>query len=128
MYTIGNSNDSGPELRILEMNYKKISGGRIREGRIARDLSQEALADLVGVEPSTIGNYEQGTRYPKPNVMSKLAKVLHLPVGYISGLETDKRIEALVLLYSKMGKRDKDMLFRIAEAQSAEQEPEDTGT
>lgn len=109
----------------LRMDYKKLSGARIREGREEKGLGQAALADLIGVEPSAVGNYEQGLRYPKPNILQKLSKILEIPVSYLSGLEPDKRAESLILLYAKLDKRGKETLIRVAEAQQLhEEEPE----
>lgn len=104
--------------KIHVMNYAEIAGARIRQAREAAGLERDDLAERIGVGYSTIANYEQGTRYPKPNHLSKLAKVLGMPVGYLSGLETDKQAEALLLLYTKSDRRGKETIFRVAESQS----------
>lgn len=102
------------------MNFSEIAGARIREAREAAGLEREQLAERIGVGASTISNYELGYRYPKPNHLSKMARVLHVPVGYLSGLETDKQAEALLLLYTRSDKRGRNTIFRVAESQSAE--------
>lgn len=100
-------------------DYKKLSGARIREARERQGINQAQLAERIGVEPSAVGNYEQGSRYPKPPVLKKMAETLKVPVGWLSGLEPDKRIEALSLIYSKLDSRGKETVFRVAESQSS---------
>lgn len=105
------------------MDYKKISGNRIRAARERLGIDRAELAELIGVEPSAIGNYELGTRYPKPPLLSKLSKELRVPVGLLSGLEPDKRIEALLSMYSDMDDRGRDTVHSVAEFQSADKQP-----
>ena len=47
-------------------------GKRIQEQREAMGLSQAALAALLGVSQSTIGNYEAGISFPKEEVLLRL--------------------------------------------------------
>lgn len=44
--------------------------------RISLNLTQAQLAELVGVVPSTITQYESGARKPDIVMLKKLAKVL----------------------------------------------------
>ena len=52
-------------------------GDRIRDARLARGLTQVALAPLVGVTQGAISSWEQGTETPSFVHMLKL--LLHLP-------------------------------------------------
>lgn len=45
--------------------------------RIALNMTQAQLAELVGVVPSTITQYESGVRKPDIVMLKKLAKVLN---------------------------------------------------
>lgn len=47
-------------------------GKRIQEQREAMGLSQAALAALLGVSQSTVGNYEAGISFPKEEVLLRL--------------------------------------------------------
>lgn len=105
------------------MNYKKVSGNRIRAARERLGIDRAELAEIIGVEPSAIGNYEQGIRYPKPPLLSKLSKELRVPVGLLSGLEPDKRVEALLSMYSDMDDRGRDTVHSVAVSQSADRKP-----
>jgi transcriptional regulator with XRE-family HTH domain len=64
------------------MSLAKTFGKNIRRVRIERDLSQEALADAVGLAPTYVGQIERGQRKPgvaaNPTleVVERFAKVL----------------------------------------------------
>ena len=45
-------------------NKKALLGKRIRELRKKQNLSQEKLAELINVDPTTISNIENGKNYP----------------------------------------------------------------
>ena len=47
-------------------------GKRVQEKREARGLSQAALAALLGVSQSTVGNYEADISFPKEEVLLRL--------------------------------------------------------
>lgn len=56
-------------------------GTKVRQLRKAKGLTQEALAKVVGVEPSYIGHIERGrTKSPGRDVLVRLAEALGVPV------------------------------------------------
>lgn len=59
------------------MDNKKLLGRRIRELRKRRGLKQEQLAELVGLEPTSISNIENGYNYPSFQNLEKIASVLN---------------------------------------------------
>jgi transcriptional regulator with XRE-family HTH domain len=56
-------------------------GSRIRELRQSRALSQEAFADLCGLDRTYISGIERGRRNPSLNAVETLAKALKVSVG-----------------------------------------------
>ncbi len=58
------------------MSYKKLIGSRIRELRKNKNINQEQLAELVGVEPTSVSNIENGRNYPSFNTLEKMVEVL----------------------------------------------------
>ena len=60
---------------------------RLREERAARDLTQAALAEMVGVSRKTINTVENGVFIPSTVLALKLARALGLPVEAIFSLE-----------------------------------------
>lgn len=66
-----------------------IVGSRIKERRIALNLSQEALADAVGTSQKQISRYESGTNDPTGNVIVAFAKALETSSDYLLGITDD---------------------------------------
>ena len=58
------------------MDNKKLLGQRIKELRKAKKITQERLAELVKVEPTTISNMECGRNYPNLATLEKVLEVL----------------------------------------------------
>lgn len=59
---------------------KELLGARIREVRKARQLSQDALAEKVGVDPKQISRIEGGKSYPSLDTLDSIARELHVEV------------------------------------------------
>ena len=51
-------------------------GKKLREARLSRNLSQEALGDLAGIHRTYIGSVERGERNPSLEIICRLASVL----------------------------------------------------
>lgn len=59
-------------------------GGAVTDARIARDLSQDELADKAGVSQSNVSGWELGRWAPDPDDVFKLERVLRLQPGTLS--------------------------------------------
>ncbi|MFT4254157.1 MAG: helix-turn-helix transcriptional regulator [Caulobacter sp.] len=55
------------------MGLAQTFGKNVRRLRKARGLSQEALADEVGLAPTYVGQIERGVRNPTLDVVERLA-------------------------------------------------------
>ncbi len=55
---------------------------RIRQARLAADLTQEQLADKVGMTKQVISKYENGKSEPNASVIMKLTQALSQEPGY----------------------------------------------
>ena len=60
---------------------------RLRDLRAERDLTQAALAELVGVSRKTVNTVENGVFVPSAALALKLARALGCPVEAIFSLE-----------------------------------------
>lgn len=67
---------------------------RLRQLRKDRRLTQQQLAELIGVKNSVISFYEVGERMPSPDVLRKLALALHVTADYLLGIERDATLDA----------------------------------
>ncbi len=60
---------------------------RLRELRAERELTQAALAEMVGVSRKTINTIENGVFIPSTLLALKLARALGLPVEALFSLD-----------------------------------------
>ena len=57
---------------------------RIKEGRLFRGLTQEGLADAIGVTKQAVSQYETGVLTPTFEVITQIADILDFPQQYFS--------------------------------------------
>ena len=69
-------------------------GNRLRQLRKDRKLTQQQLAELIGVKNSVISFYEVGERIPSPDILRKLALALHVTADYLLGIERTAILDA----------------------------------
>ncbi|HEX6393100.1 MAG TPA: helix-turn-helix transcriptional regulator [Acidimicrobiales bacterium] len=55
---------------------QRLFGDRVRQRRLALDLSQEGLAHKAGLHRTYIGSLETGDRNPSLDLIARLAKAL----------------------------------------------------
>lgn len=60
---------------------------RVRELREQRGLTQEELADRLGVEPPAVSKWERGLAFPRPDKLVAMADIFDCTVDYILGRE-----------------------------------------
>ena len=51
---------------------------RLRAARKKAGLTQQALADKVGISLVSVSNYEKGASYPLPYILYDMADALHV--------------------------------------------------
>lgn len=83
-------------------------GNRLKTLRIKKKLTQQQLADLLGLTKSVISAYENGLRYPAYDVLIKIARIFKVSTDFLLGVEikreidtsglTDEQVEALIVL------------------------------
>lgn len=62
---------------------KGVLGNAIRAARIENLLSQERLAEMVGITPTHLKHIESGHRNPSIDVLFDLAQILHMSLDNI---------------------------------------------
>lgn len=65
------------------MDHKKLLGQRIKYFRKSKKLTQEQLAELVGMEPNSISIIESGRNFPTLNSLEKIAKALDIELNIL---------------------------------------------
>lgn len=62
------------------MDTKKILGKKIQEYRKRAKLTQEQLAEIIGMDTISLSKIETGRNYPTSDNLSKIAEVLKVKV------------------------------------------------
>ena len=57
------------------------AGRRLATARRSQGVSQEGLAELLGVAPETVSRYENAARHMSLDVIHRVAEVLHVPLS-----------------------------------------------
>jgi transcriptional regulator with XRE-family HTH domain len=104
------------------MSTPQDIGSRIRAARRDRSLTQDELADRVGVSRSAVAQWETGRTGQVTGNLSRIAGVLEVGVEYLM-YGDDKRAVgevrqgdelALLRLYRECNPEDRQMLLRTA--------------
>lgn len=66
---------------MFNINMKKMFGKRLREIRTAKMLTQETVAELIGIKPENYSRIENGLSFPKPENIVKLSEVLGVEIA-----------------------------------------------
>jgi transcriptional regulator with XRE-family HTH domain len=62
-------------------NFDVIIGGRIRAQRLSRGLSQEELAEGLGVSFQQVQKYEKGTTRLSAGRLKEISEILNVPIS-----------------------------------------------
>ena len=104
------------------MNLPQDIGTRVRAARRERGLTQDELADKVGVSRSAVAQWETGRTGQVTGNLSRIAGILEVSVEYLM-YGDDKRAVAevrqgdelaLLRLYRECEPEDRQMLLRTA--------------
>lgn len=60
------------------MNNKKLLGQKIKDFRKQNGLTQEKLAELIGIETGSLSAIESGRHFPSLLTLEKIAETLHI--------------------------------------------------
>lgn len=62
------------------MTLKQDLGQRIQKLRKDRKITQEQLAEMVGIDPKNISRIEKGNNYPTAENLTSIAKALNVDI------------------------------------------------
>lgn len=100
------------------MHLKNQLGVRLKELRKLNKLSQEQLAEIVGVDPKHISFLENGKNFPSANLLMNLVKALKIEIKELFSFEhqmnRDQIIENLNSLIEKMDDKKLKFIYKMA--------------
>ena len=101
------------------MDKKKLLGKRLKELIKQKNMSQEKLAELIGVEPTTLSNIVTGRNYPLMSTLEKILEVLDSDFSEVFHFEhhndNEDLKEAIEQILNNNPERMKDF-YKIAKA------------
>lgn len=94
-------------------------GDAVRTARINKDMSQEQLAELVGITPTHLKHIESEHRKPSIEVLFRLTKILNLSLDALifSDISSyDAHLQQLKHLLPKCSENELLILYDIAQS------------
>lgn len=68
-------------------------GEKLKNLRASQKLTQQQLANRIGVTKLVVSYYESGDRYPSYDVLVKIARIFHTTTDYLLDLSKDSVID-----------------------------------
>lgn len=101
------------------MNTKELLGLRVKECRKMCKITQEKLAEIIGVDNGYISKLEVGQNFPSISTLEKIANALNVELyelfQYTTIKETDFKTE-INKIYDKLPKEKQLTLYQVAKA------------
>ena len=101
------------------MENKKLLGSRIKDIRKLKKLTQEQLAELIGIETGSLSSIESGRHFPSLITLEKISKTLDVKLSAFFDFETvitiDEIKEKIIDNIGKIDKRQLAFLHKITE-------------
>ena len=94
---------------------------RLKELRIASGLTQRELGERVNVTKVSICCYENGTRTPTLDTLTKLGKVLGVDVDYLLGYDTSVKVKGKNKKIVNMAKEEIEFIKKLRELENLHQ-------
>jgi len=71
-----------------------MRGDRLKKLRIEKNLNQQKLAEILGVDRTMIGKYELKNNRPSQAVLEKMAELFNVSQAYLLGFDTPTNIKS----------------------------------
>ncbi|MBQ8921950.1 MAG: helix-turn-helix transcriptional regulator [Oscillospiraceae bacterium] len=68
-------------------------GSKLKELRKQNGMTQQQLAERIGITKSVVSFYELKERSPSPDVLVKLSYIFHVSTDYLLGITRNKTID-----------------------------------
>ena len=93
---------------------QKLVGTRIRELRRKAGLTQERLAERVGLDSRHLSRLEVGRHFPSLQSLERIAAVLHVPLAEFFQFPGEEDVQTLRSDLTKFAKRSSEAQIRLA--------------
>ena len=101
------------------MNTKELLGLKVKEFRKQCKMTQEQLAEIVGVDNGYISKLEVGQNFPSITTLEKIAEALNVNLfemfQYTTTKDRDFK-EEIIKIYHRLSKEKQFTLYKVAKA------------
>ncbi|MBS5801906.1 MAG: helix-turn-helix transcriptional regulator [Brachyspira sp.] len=101
------------------MNTKELLGLKVKEFRKQQKLTQEKLAEIIGVDNGYISKLEVGQNFPSISTLEKIADALNIELyelfQFTKSNDKDFKDE-IISIYDNLNKEKQYTLYRVAKA------------
>lgn len=101
------------------MNTKELLGLKVKEFRKQRKITQEKLAEIIGVDNGYISKLEVGQNFPSISTLERIADVLGVELYELFQFtrRKDKDFkDEIIAIYDSLNKEKQYTLYRVAKA------------
>ena len=101
------------------MNTKELLVLRVNEFRKQKKLTQEKLAEIIGVDNGYISKLEVGQNFPSITTLEKIADVLDVELYELfryTNYKSKNFKEEINMIYDKLNKDKQFTLYQVAKA------------
>ncbi|MCM1307547.1 MAG: helix-turn-helix domain-containing protein [Butyrivibrio sp.] len=88
-----------------------LFGDKLKTLRLSRKLTQENLAELMGLATSAISSYESCSRRPSYEILIKYARIFHVSTDYLLGIEKQEYLDI-----SDLSAKEKEVMRQLIAA------------
>lgn len=90
------------------MNIKKLLGKKIQEIRKSKKLTQEYVAEKIGIETTCLSNIENGRYYPTSENLEKIISILSVKPSELFNFEyIQPQAQIIEEMYESMKQNEK---------------------
>lgn len=84
------------------MNIKKLLGRKIKEKRIQQSLTQEQLAEKVGISPKSLSQIELGNNFVSADKLEQISYALNIQVKSLFDFENNNSEDKMDFIVKKL--------------------------
>jgi transcriptional regulator with XRE-family HTH domain len=99
---------------------KQLLGARIKELRKERQMSQEQLAEAVGIEPKHMSRIEVGGSYPSLSRLERIALILGVPMRDLFDFQhledADYRVDDIAGMVKDLDEEQQRTVYKVVRA------------
>ena len=98
-------------------NAKVLFGRKVKEIRKSNRLTQELFSEIIGIEPSSLSNIENGKSFPSMNTVLNIMEKFNMPpqeffdTDYLE--DNDKLEEKIYNLAKSLSRKNKQIVYKI---------------